>query len=1024
MAIMLNLAMVVTGLFAYSQLNVDSMPPINTAIITVLTNLEGASPSQVEVGITKRIEEALAVLSKLDYIRSASSVGCSQVSAVFLTGKDSNEALADVRQRVDALLNDFPQGTFPPIYGKFSLDDQPVLQLAVTGKRNLRDLTELTQYQISQPLQAINGVGQIGILGGQRRIVDISLSAEKLRRLAIPVSTVRQAIITQNAKIPGGYLSSEQNDFLVSQTNLIQTVQDFSQIVLSQSVDTAEDLQAETQEFQAQAIRLRHVANVKDGATDPNSLARLNGKTTLSLSITKTSEGNVLRVADEVKAMMAELKKTLPSDINIELVQDNSGPVQESVHELMQHLYLGSLLACLTVLIFIGSFRLTFISAIAIPVSLITSFAMMWLLNYTLNYMTLLALTLAVGIVVDDAVVVLENIYRIMEEQGLGPLEAASKGLEDIAFAVLATTLSLCVLFLPLAFMPGVIGEYFRSWGVTMAFSIMVSMIVSFTLTPVLCAKMLSTPKHAVEPSWLTRITQDLYVALLKICLKLRFLIIVLVVISLLWAVQLLQEVGKDFAGGQDESNYSVNLVFPNSWPLARVAEELRPIETDLQSLPHVEKVMSSIKDGDISNVSIFVGMSPYDKRKPYTQWNSMDDARALLSRYPLAKPSITKDGNPDFSYILAGDDLKQLEKLANSMVAELKKIEGFVDLDTNLVLSVPEIQVQIDPRRATALGVSPNEAATTLQILVGGAKITSFEEGGRDYDVRMRLAPDERRNPQDLNEIFVPGEKGQMVPLTSVATIKKALSPSTIRRYARKRMVEIRANLTPKLPLQAANDKADETLKKLKAPKGYGKINSGNAKLMQEAAVAALAAFVLAVLFMYMVLASQFESLIDPLIILCTIPLSLPFALFSLVATGMTLNLFSVLGLFLLFGVVKKNAILQIDRTNALIKEGQPVYEAILNANRDRLRPILMTTITLVVAMLPVAFAGPTGAERAPMAMVVVGGQTLCLLLTLVVVPVFTSYAHSFTNLGGRLWNWRSKKTAQEDSLSAPPPP
>ena len=996
LALMVNLAMVVTGLYAFFQLNVDAMPALNIATISVVTVLEGASPGQVEVALSKPIEDAVASLSQLDNIKSTSAVGRSEVDITFLTGKDANVALDEVRSKVDALVNDFPTGTKQPVYGKFSSSDSPVIQLAVTGKRNLKELTEIAHYQIQDPLQNVAGVGQIQILGGRERTIQIELEMDKLIQYGLSVNQVQNAITDQNAKVPGGYLTSAYNEYLVSQPGLINTVGDFGRVVVDRSIGAFNSSSDDAMNFQEESIFLSQVAKVVDGSAEQRSLARLNGQSTLSLSVMKTSDGNILKVAEGVRSAIHDLKSQLPPDIDIEVVQDNSTYIQDSVNDLMQHLYLGSLLASLTVLIFMGSFRLTVIAMVSIPVSLITTFAFMWALDYTLNYMTLLALTLAVGIVVDDAVVVLENIYRMVEEKGLSPLEASSQGLQEIAFAVIATTCSLTALFLPLAFMPGEVGLYFRCWGITMAVAIMVSMLVSFTLTPVMCAQMLKASAGPPKVSWLTRKMQDSYLVLLRICLRLRWLVLLLVLLTCLWGLSLLKSVGKEFLAQEDEGYYTVKLSFPKGWSLERTSRELKPVEAALIALPHISQVLTTIDDTDISAVTVFLAMEPYAKRKPYTEFQGMDDARKALSQFPLIKPSVTQDGDPQFSYVVVGDELGELEKLTGQMLHKLSKIDGFLDLDSSLVVAVPEVQVLIDPRRALALNVDPSDVAQAVQVLIGGKKVTSFEEKGRSYDVRLRLEASERNNPQDVLQISVPDKQGQAVRLDSVADVSTTESPSTIQRYQRKRMVEIRSNLDPKLTLQDAVTKAGETLKELHPPAGYGPQDTGDAKLMDQAAVAAFQAFLLSVLFMYMVLASQFENLLDPLIILCTIPLSLPFALFSLVATGMTLNLFSVLGLFLLFGVVKKNAILQIDRTNQLLAEGRPVEEAILLANKDRLRPILMTTITLVVAMAPVALAGPTGAQKAPMAMVVVGGQSLCLLLTLVVVPVFTSFAES----------------------------
>ena len=998
---MLNLSLIAGGLFAFTRLNVDQMPDVQIAYVTIDITLEGAGPELIEAQITRPVEDAVAVLDGVDELKSTSSVGRSHTQIKFQVGIDGDQALDQARQKVDALINQFPLNTETPVYGKYSSSEQPVVTLAVTGKRSLRELTEIAKRQVGDRLQTVDGVGDVKVNGGRERAILIQLDAAALEEHQISPAQVVAAVEAHSAQVPGGYIRNQDDEYLVTvDTNLV-TAQDFANIIVNEpKTAVGQGAQSPDLGVDESPVRVGDVARVIDGEKDPTSLSRLNGKDTLTLDVTKTAEANLVNVVKDVKDELDYLRKLLPPDIKVELVRDNSVVIEEAVTDLQEDILLGTGLACLVVLIFLFNLRLTIVAGIAIPISLIASFMFMWLFGFTLNYMTLLALSLAVGIVVDDAVVVLENITKTIEETDLEPIDAAQKGLEEISFAVLATTCSLVVLFLPLAFMPGEVGAYFRSWGVVMAVTISLSMVVSFTLTPTLSARFLKKRSGpATGPGFLMRTLQNTYGAILGVALKLRWLVLIIVALSFIWGLHLLRSIGTEFLAKEDEGSYTVNLRIPSGWPLERAARELVPVEAELRKLPHVKNVLLT---GDGSTPSFYIGLEDWDKRKPYDEFDSIDEARQVLARFALLQPSVDTGDDKDFEYVIAGDDLGELTKLANGMMDGMRKIDGFVDIASSMTDPGPQVDVQMNQQAAADLNVNVQQAAQSVQIFLSGLRVTSFQRGINTYDVIVRALPDQRQEPEDVKHIVVASQNPStgLITLDTVADISVGLGPGPIEHLERQRRVTVSANLTPELPLGAANDKAEKLFKDLKPPPGYGPLPSGNTKFLQETAIAALQSFVLSVLFMYMVMASQFENLLDPLIVLCTLPLAIPFAIFSLVAAHMTLNLFSVLGLFLLFGVVKKNAILQIDRTNQLVRGGMESHTAIIEANKDRIRPILMTTLTLVVAMIPVAWAGPTGAMRAPMAMVVVGGQSLCLLLTLVVVPVGTSIVEDIQRL------------------------
>lgn len=988
---MINLALLVAGLFAYTRLNVDAMPQIDIAVVSITTTLEGASPELIESQITRPIENAVAILSGLDNIQSTCDVGISTVQVTFTVGTDGNAALQQCRDKVGAIANDFPEGTLNSVFAKFSSQESAVMTVALSSQRPVRELTEMAEYDLAQKLQTVSGVGDVVINGGQKRQIRIFVDSEKLEELKIPLQVVVQALQSHNAQVPGGTIRSHNNQYLLTVDGKISRPQDFAEIVLQESSNQGQH---------ARLIRLGEVAQVLDSQEDAMSFSRLNGQPVVTLDIKKTADANLLKVVGGVRDRLDELKSSLPKDVSVSVVRDNSVSITQSVDDLKLDLLLGAGLACLTVMIFLGNFRLTLIAGTAIPVSLVATLAVMYALGYTLNFMTLLALSLAVGIVVDDAVVVLENIASKLElNPGMQPQEASALGVGEIAFAVVATTLSLVALFVPLAFMPGIIGMYFRSWGITMAAAILLSMVVSFTLTPMLCSRWLrpAKPKSKVESDpWYQR----LYLVILKVSLKLRWLLLLGSLGIFLLSAPLLAEVGKEFTTKEDQGNYTIRLKIPHSWTLERLASELRPLETEIARLPQVETVLTTCNQVD---GSLYVKLKPYAQRQPYTVFQASREARQALGRYPIFEPSVALgDSDPfELEFTVLGDDLEVLRKLGQGIQEKLSKIPGVVDLKLSVEAGQPEISVHLDPDRAADLGVDVQQAGQAVQVAVAGLKVSTFQDGERGFDVRVQLQPNQRAQPQDVGQLLVPSSKSHsgLVTLDQVAQVSMQEGSASIQRYQRQRKLAVQANLVAPASLQGVNSEAQKALDELKPPKGYGPVATGNSKLMADTALAAFQSFLLSVLFMYMIMASQFENLLEPALILMTLPLAVPFAIFSLIAAHMTLNIFSVLGLFLLFGVVKKNAILQIDRTNQLRATGMSSREAILEANRDRLRPILMTTLTLVVAMIPVALGGPTGATRAPMAMVVVGGQSLCLLLTLVVVPAATSILEDIQN-------------------------
>ena len=765
-------------------------------------------------------------------------------------------------------------------------------------------------------------------------------------------------------------------------------------------------------------VRIADMGYVEDTEEEPRSLARLDGNSCLSLSIRKQSGTNTVEVINNVKKKIQYLSRNLPPGVKVEVVRDQSSFIEASVHAIEEHLILGAILTSLVVLIFMGNFRSTIIASIAIPTSLISTFTLMRLMHLTLNNMTLLGLSLAVGIVIDDAIVVLENIFRHIEEKGTPPEQAASEATREITLAVMATTLSLVIIFLPLAFMGGMVGKFLKSYGLTVAFAIMVSLLISFTLTPSLSARFLKVipsgnenkKRRSSKESFFYSIIDRSYGAMLRFSLRHRWVIVISGIFIVLSMGYLMPRVGKDFVPSSDQNEFAITVKAPEGTSLTAMDSIMKNIENEIRKLKGVKSLLTTIGEGTGAGVNegeIYVKMIDLKKRK-FSQFDVMKDVRMTLKVYPDLRIAVQEVGaisgggfrHSLVNFNIRGPELDKLKVYSENIKMAMKTIPGFVDVDTTLNVGKPELKVKIDRDRASSLGVKVSDITSTLRTMVGGEEdITKYKEGDELYEVRLRVGKDDRNSPMAIGGLFVASEDEKLIRLDNLVSLVEETGPAQIDRQDRQRQVTLLANLDNK-PLGYAVDKLNAVVKDMDLPPGYITDFSGRAKAQAEAFRNFAIVFLLSIIFMYMVLGSQFESFLHPITILLSLPLCVPFALFSLLVTNGTLNIFSILGVFMLFGIVKKNAILQIDYTNTLGKRGMERNEAILEANHARLRPILMTTITLVAAMLPVALGKGAGAEtRASMAIVIIGGQSLCLLITLLMTPVAYSL---FDDIGG----------------------
>ncbi|MBX3159583.1 MAG: efflux RND transporter permease subunit [Deltaproteobacteria bacterium] len=1012
-ATVLILIFVVVGAVGYKSLGVDKFPKIDFPLVTIVTPYPGASPLAVESDVTKKIEEAVNTVTGLDTLTSVSTEGVSLVIAQFALEQDPKAAAQDISEHIATVLRDLPPGIRPEVR-RADPDAAPVIVLSVKGPKgvSIRELTRFADKQVKQRIERLSGVGQIVILGGQKRQVNINLDPIRLAAAGVSALEVQKAIAAGNANVPGGRIETgPTNTSLRVEGRAVDPMAIGDIVVRQQAVHP---------------IRVRDVADLVDSEEDAETSASRNGVPAIALSVRKQSGTNTVAVVDLVQAAVAELQTKLPAGYSVDVVRDNSVQIRTSASAVLEHLVIGAILAAFVVLLFLGSLRSTVIAAIAIPVSIIATFGLMMIAGFTLNLMTLLALALAVGIVIDDAIVVLENIYRFIDEKKMKPFPAAIHATKEIGLAVLATTLSLMAVFLPVAFMSGIVGRFLFSFGMTMAFAIAVSMVVAFTLTPMMASRMLPAPPAEGERrrSWLERGSDFIYRPIARVysgvlafCLRHRWVVGIAIFGSCSMTMPMCKKVGGDFLPPNDEAQFEIYVQTPEGTTLEATTIVAERLARKTRQYPEVKSTLVTIADGDQRQPNVgrvyALMTDPVDRVR--NQAEVMEQVRKeVLDDVPKGTRVAVQQVN-DFSiggqnavvsYVISGPELEKLEIYGKKVLEEMRKVPGVVDLDSSLLDPVDEATVTPDFARAAMLGVDPQIITATLGILVGGQKTSTFEDRGDEYPVYLRAAERFRNDPNALSLIAVPSATLGQVPLTDVIVAGSGRATSKITRQSRERAVTITMNVSPGYSESDIVAALEKTVKNLDMGPGYTAEPFGRSKEMAKMQKAFMFAILLAVVFMYLVLAAQFESWLYPFIIMLSLPLVVPFAVMSLVITGGSLNIFSMLGIIVLFAMVKKNAILQVDHANGLRRQGLPRTEAVLAASRDRLRPILMTTFAFVAGMLPLVTSQGVGSGFSKaMASVVVGGQTLSLLLTLVAIPVIYTWFDDLANFGGRVY-------------------
>jgi hydrophobe/amphiphile efflux-1 (HAE1) family protein len=1000
-ATMMIFALVVLGLFSYTKLNIDQYPDVDIPYVTVTTVLRGAGPEQIEADVTKKIEDGVNSIGGVDHIQSTSQEGVSIVIIQFKLEVDGKVAAQEVREKVAASRANLPTEIEDPIIQRFDPASLPIMTLTVSGSRSERGITTYTKDVIKKRLENVPGVGSVDLVGGDEREIQIEVDAARMKSYGLSIQDVAGSVGAANLEVPAGNLDQGRRQLLLRTMGKVTRVEDFERVVVATPG--------------GKIVHLSEVATVVDGVKERKSLARVNGERAVGLNILKQSGSNTVKVADAIKTQIAKVSTELPSDLQITLARDNSIFIRDSVRDVLFDILYGGLLAVIVVYLFLANMRPTIISAIALPTSIIASFIIMYALNFTLNVMSLMALSLAVGLLIDDAIVVIENIYRHMHE-GATPVEAAKAATSEIGLAVMATTFTIVAVFVPVAFMPGIVGRFFYQFGITVAVSVLVSLFVAFTLTPMLASRWLKREDEELrnEGNVLRRglyffnhafeYLSEKYKTAISWSLAHRKTVIVAALALFLGSFGIARFLGASFFPASDQSEFTLMINASPGSSLEQCGAVASTVEQVLRRRPEVIRVLTTIGAGNdpVTKGSILVKLVKKKERKEGIE-KIMEEVRRDFAAVPGANLSMLIAQGPGggqklFIMSVRGEDLTVLQGIAQRVEAIVRATPGAVDVENSLETSKPEVRVSIDRDKASDLGVNVGLIATTIRGMVDGIVATQFSDAGEQYDVRVRLAKDDRTSLENISALTVKsandnGSGGKLlVPVSYVAEIRQGSGPSKINRYDRQREIRIDANLDIRTLGEVLGDVQKETAK-LNLPPGYRVTVTGSGEQQAESFGNILLALGLAVVFVYIVLAMQFESFVHPFSIMLALPMSLIGAIIGLVIAGSALSVISLIGIIMLMGLVTKNGILLVDYANVLRDRGHERSEALVEAGATRLRPILMTTFAMIFGMVPVAFAVSEGSEfRSPMGQAVIGGLITSTLLTLFIVPVVYS--------------------------------
>jgi multidrug efflux pump len=986
LASMLSLALVLFGAIGYTRLSVREFPDVDPPIISVSTLLPGANPQVVESAVTDILEEELSTVEGIRTLTSSSAEQFSNITIEFNLERRVEDAAQDVRDKVSRVRGRLPQDIEEPIIAKQEADAQPIMWLSLSGANyDLLQLSDLADRIVKNRLQSAPGVGNI-IIGGERRYsMRVWLSAPELAARGLTVQDVEAAIRSRNVEIPAGRIESNRREFTVRSLGELKSPEEFSELVVSSG--------------SGQMVRLKDLGRVELGPEEERGALRYRGTPAVGVGVVRQSKANLLEVAQTVKAALPVIREALPPGVQIIPAYDQSIFVQRSIQEAEETLVLAAIMVVIIIFIFLRNFRATIIPAFAIPVSIISTFAVMYFLGFSINNLTLLALTLAIGIVVDDAIIVLENAYRHQEELHEEPETAAINGTREIAFAVIATTISLVAVFTPLAFLKGNTGRLFNEFGIAVAGSVVISGFVALTLTPMLCARILRVPqRHGVLYKALERGFIALasgYGRSLGWAIRHRGVVVAVMVVMIVLAVGIFRSLKQEFVPPEDRGFFFTFIIAPEGSTLEYTDGYVRQVEKIFSGIPEIEHYFSITGAffRSPSRGGVFSRLRDWSDRD-----RSVEDIIAEVSpqlfgiagifAFPSNPPAFGGFGNP-VQFVIQHPDFAQLQLASDTLLKRARQVPGLINVDTDLRVNKPELTVTFDRDRAEDLGVSVRDVASALQTLLGGREVSTFTRNNKLYYVIVQLRREERATPSDMTGIYLRGRDGQLVQLQALASTAEGVGPRALNHFNRVRSATISASLAPGFTLGEAIDSMRAISREV-LPRGSATALSGESRELEESGSALYFAFVLALLVVFMVLASQFESLVHPFTVLLAVPLAVFGALLTLWVFKSTINLYSQIGMILLIGLVTKNSILLVEYTNQLKERGLDAAAAVLEAGRIRLRPILMTSVATIMGALPIALGlGAGSISRRPLGYAIVGGILFSTVLTLYVVPV-----------------------------------
>ncbi|MCX6560347.1 MAG: efflux RND transporter permease subunit [Candidatus Aminicenantes bacterium] len=1013
---MIVLSLVVVGLLSYSRLGVDLMPDISLPYVAVTVANPGVGPEEMESQVTKPIEDALSAINGVDKITSTSAEGVSVILAAFVLEKDAQLASTEVREKIASIRNSLPREIIEPVINKFDPSASPIISYAVSsrgGRMSLPEVRQLVDDTVKVQIQQVEGVGGVDLIGGQEREIQVEVNLDKLNALGLSIAQVTQAIRSENLNMPAGRVTGRSQDFL------IRTKAEFT--------DLSEILDVVVASAGGNPVFLKDLAVIKDGFKIKRTISRINGQECVSLVVQKQSGTNTVKVADQVNKMIASVRAAHP-DLDIRTTTDSSLQIKESRDDVLRTLLLGILLAGLVVLFSFGDLRNTLITVAGLPVCLIAAFAVMALFGYTVNMITLLALSLSIGLLIDDAIVVRENIFRHMDKLGQDPMTAASTGTSEVGMAVTATTLTIVAVFLPVAFTTGIAGKFFRQFGITVAAAVLISLFEAFTFAPMLSAHFFKKTERGGRKTLAWRLEHlvangydklgESYRPLLRWSLRHRKTMIALTTVVFLISAYLFTVIGTGGTPRGDRPEFNLAIQTASGTALEQTDRIIRSIETILKAQPEVGDVATVVgsTDGssDVATINVKLKI-PTNQARAYE-----DRLRPVLAQ--VAGATITFQeassmGGAAFAAMqqlpiqinLKGTDLAGLNQAGDQVKTALQGISGLVDVNSDNRPPKPEIQIQIDRVRAARLGTGTAQVAGVMRSIVDGDLASKFREGERLVDIRVRASEEVRSDLTRLGRVYVPLMRGGTISLDQVAGLRTVNGPTQIRRSNRTRQIMVGANTLKGRAYSELTTKVNTALAGIEFPKGVSYEFGGQVEQNRKMFASLGLAMAMAIIFVYMVLASQFGSFVQPLVIMLALPLSMIGAVLGLLLANKLFDMVAFIGLIMLMGLVTKNSILLIDYTNVLRKRGMARFEAIVEAGSTRLRPILMTTLAMILGMIPVAVGFGTSSNfRAGIGYTIIGGLTSSTVLTLVVVPVVYSIVDDLSGMFRR-----KKKTA-----------